>query len=92
LKTSNQEVRARGDELFVVADADSYLMNSEGVHAIRLPEHYGVLSPILHVLPLQLLAFHTVTARGRMWTSRGIRRNRLRWSDSYRRMVLPSQN
>ena len=64
LKSNLQEVRARGGELFVFADADSHINSSEGVHVIRLPEHYGVLSPILHVVPLQLLAYHTATARG----------------------------
>ncbi len=64
LKSNLQEVRARGGELFVFADADSHINSSEGIHVIRLPEHYGVLSPILHVLPLQLLAYHTATARG----------------------------
>ena len=55
---------ARGGELFVLADADSRIENSEGVHVSRMPEHYGVLSPILHVVPLQLLAYHTACARG----------------------------
>jgi len=64
LKSNMQEVRARGGELFVLADADTRIENSEGVHVIRLPEHYGVLSPILHVVPLQLLAYHTACARG----------------------------
>ena len=64
LKSNMQEVRARGGELFVFADADCHLASSEGVHVIRLPEHYGALSPILHVVPLQLLAYHTATARG----------------------------
>ena len=64
LKSNLQEVRARGGELFVFADADSKITASDGVHVIRLPEHYGVLSPILHVVPLQLLAYHTATARG----------------------------
>ena len=64
LKSNMQEVRARGGELFVLADADTRIENSEGVHVIRMPEHYGVLSPILHVLPLQLLAYHTACARG----------------------------
>jgi glucosamine--fructose-6-phosphate aminotransferase (isomerizing) len=35
-----------------------------GLHVIRMPEHYGLLSPILHVVPLQLLAYHTACARG----------------------------
>jgi glucosamine--fructose-6-phosphate aminotransferase (isomerizing) len=64
LKSNMQEVRARGGELYVLADADSRIAASEGVHVIRLPEHYGLLSPILHVVPLQLLAYHTALARG----------------------------
>ena len=64
LKSNMQEVRARGGELYVFADADSHIASSEGVHVIRLPEHYGALSPILHVVPLQLLAYHTALARG----------------------------
>jgi glucosamine--fructose-6-phosphate aminotransferase (isomerizing) len=64
LKSNMQEVRARGGELYVFADADSRIAPSEGVHVIRLPEHYGPLSPILHTVPLQLLAYHTALARG----------------------------
>jgi glucosamine--fructose-6-phosphate aminotransferase (isomerizing) len=64
LKSNLQEVRARGGELFVFADADSHIESGEGLHVIRMPEHYGLLSPILHVIPLQLLAYHTACARG----------------------------
>ena len=64
LKSNLQEVRARGGELYVFADADSKIPSSEGVHVIRMPEFYGVLSPILHTVPLQLLAYHTACARG----------------------------
>lgn len=64
LKSNMQEVRARGGQLYVFADADSHISPSEGIHVIRLPEHYGVLSPILHVIPLQLLAYHTALVRG----------------------------
>ena len=64
LKSNMQEVRARGGELYVLADADSRIAASEGVNVIRLPENYGQLSPILHVVPLQLLAYHTALARG----------------------------
>ncbi|MBL0720857.1 glutamine--fructose-6-phosphate transaminase (isomerizing) [Piscinibacter sp. Jin2] len=64
LKSNLQEVRARGGELFVCADADTQISPSAGVHIIRLPEHYGPLSPILHTMPLQLLAYHTACARG----------------------------
>jgi glucosamine--fructose-6-phosphate aminotransferase (isomerizing) len=64
LKSNMQEVRARGGELFVFADADTRIESEPGVHVIRMPEHYGALSPILHVVPLQLLAYHTACARG----------------------------
>ena len=64
LKSNLQEVRARGGELFVFADADTRIESGEGLHVIRMPENYGALSPILHVVPLQLLAYHTACARG----------------------------
>jgi glucosamine--fructose-6-phosphate aminotransferase (isomerizing) len=64
LKSNMQEVRARGGQLYVFADSDTKIESDAGVHVIRMPEHYGALSPILHVVPLQLLAYHTACARG----------------------------
>jgi len=64
LKSNIQEVRARGGELYVFADTDTRIVSAEGVHVIRMPEHYGLLSPILHTIPLQLLAYHTACSRG----------------------------
>ena len=64
LKSNMQEVKARGGKLYVFADQDTEIVSSEGINVIRLPEHYGNLSPILHVVPLQLLAYHTACARG----------------------------
>jgi len=64
LKSNLQEVRARGGELYVFADADSHIQESEGVHIIRLAEHAGLLSPILHTIPLQLLAYHVALQKG----------------------------
>ncbi len=64
LKSNLQEVRARGGELHVIADEDTKLTDGDGLHVIRMPEHDGMLSPILHVLPLQLLAYHAALARG----------------------------
>ena len=64
LKSNMQEVRARGGVLYVLADADSHIESEDGIHVIRMPEHYGALSPLLHVVPLQLLAYHTAVARG----------------------------
>jgi len=64
LKSNLREVQARGGELYVFADADSEIPESEGVHILRLPEHYGELSPILHVIPLQLLSYHAALVKG----------------------------
>jgi glucosamine--fructose-6-phosphate aminotransferase (isomerizing) len=64
LKSNMHEVRARSGVLYVLADADSHIKSEEGIHVIRLPEHYGDLSPLLHVVPLQLLAYHTALMRG----------------------------
>jgi glucosamine--fructose-6-phosphate aminotransferase (isomerizing) len=64
LRSNLQEVRARGGELHVFADQDTRMAPAEGIHVIRMPDHAGTLSPILHVLPLQLLAYHTALERG----------------------------
>lgn len=64
LKSNLQEVRARGGELYVVADEDSHFQEEESVHVVRMPEHAGQLSPILHAIPLQLLAYHAALQKG----------------------------
>jgi len=64
VKSNMQEVAARGGELFVFADADSHFTESRGVHVIRTPRHVGVLSPILHTIPVQLLAYHAALLKG----------------------------
>jgi glucosamine--fructose-6-phosphate aminotransferase (isomerizing) len=64
LKSNLQEVRARGGELHVLADQDTRLVHSEGLHVIRMPDHAGLLSPILHTIPLQMLAYHAALERG----------------------------
>jgi glucosamine--fructose-6-phosphate aminotransferase (isomerizing) len=64
VKSNMQEVRARGGELYVFADLDSHFSESEGVHVIRTPRHSGWLSPIVHAVPVQLLAYHTALKRG----------------------------
>jgi glucosamine--fructose-6-phosphate aminotransferase (isomerizing) len=64
VKSNMQEVKARGGELFVFADADSHFTDSDGVHVIRTPRHVGVLSPILHTIPVQMLAYHAALLKG----------------------------
>jgi glucosamine--fructose-6-phosphate aminotransferase (isomerizing) len=64
LKSNLQEVKARGGELFVLADANTGFQESDGVHVITVPDHAGSLSPIVHTIPLQLLSYHTALAKG----------------------------
>ena len=64
VKSNMQEVRARGGELYVFADLDSHFTESEGLHVIRTPRHAGMLSPVVHAIPVQLLAYHTALERG----------------------------
>ncbi len=64
LKSNLQEVKARGGELFVFADANTHIKESEGVHILQMPEHAGFLSPILHTIPLQLLAYYVALEKG----------------------------
>ncbi|MDR1463165.1 MAG: glutamine--fructose-6-phosphate transaminase (isomerizing) [Azoarcus sp.] len=64
LKSNLQEVRARGGELYVFADPGGEIGGSGNVHILRMPEHYGMLSPVLHIVPLQLLAYHVALVRG----------------------------
>ena len=64
LKSNLQEVRARGGELHVFADQDTHMVESEGIHVIRMPDHAGLLSPVLHTVPLQLLAYHAALECG----------------------------
>ena len=64
LKSNLQEVRARGGELYVFADANTHIKQAEGIHIMQMPEHAGYLSPILHTIPLQLLAYYVALQKG----------------------------
>jgi len=64
VKSNLQEVRARGGELFVMADEDAMIEPSEGVRVIRMPPHPAIVSPIVHAIPLQLLAYHAAICKG----------------------------
>ncbi len=64
VKSNMQEVKARGGILFVFADADSHFIESKGIKVIRAPRHTGVLSPIIHSIPVQLLAYHVALRKG----------------------------
>ena len=64
LKNNLEEVKARGGKLFIIADQGSGIETSDDVKVITLGDHAGLLSPILHVVPLQLIAYHVACERG----------------------------
>jgi len=64
LKSNLHEVRARGGELYVFADADTHIHAADGIYIMQMPEHAGYLSPILHTIPLQLLAYYVALQKG----------------------------
>jgi glucosamine--fructose-6-phosphate aminotransferase (isomerizing) len=64
LKSNLQEVRARGGELYVLADRDAGFAEGDGIHVVRMHDHPGILSPIVSTVPLQLLAYHAALLRG----------------------------
>ena len=64
VKSNMQEVKARGGILFVFADSDSHFVETKGIKVIRAPRHSGILSPIIHTIPVQLLAYHVALRKG----------------------------
>jgi glucosamine--fructose-6-phosphate aminotransferase (isomerizing) len=65
LKSNLMEVRARGGELYVLADPDSGFESSDGVHVTQMPNHITYLqAPIVYTVPLQLLSYHVAILRG----------------------------
>ncbi len=64
LRSNLHEVRARGGQVIVFADRNVTLESSDGVEVIKLPIAHSVASPILQVLPLQLLAYYVGVLRG----------------------------
>ncbi|TDJ44720.1 MAG: glutamine--fructose-6-phosphate transaminase (isomerizing) [Gammaproteobacteria bacterium] len=65
LKSNLQEVRARGGQLYVFADADAEIDAGDGVHIIRMPAHATAFqAPVVYTIPLQLLAYHVAVLKG----------------------------
>ena len=64
VKSNMQEVKARGGILFVFADSDSHFVQTKGIKVIRAQRNSGILSPIIHTIPVQLLAYHVALRKG----------------------------
>ncbi|SDI24169.1 glutamine--fructose-6-phosphate transaminase (isomerizing) [Pseudomonas panipatensis] len=64
LKSNLQEVRARGGELIVFAEADTGLGNGPGTHVVSMPSIHDCLAPILYTVPLQLLSYYVAVLKG----------------------------
>jgi glucosamine--fructose-6-phosphate aminotransferase (isomerizing) len=64
LKSNMAEVRARGGRLYVLADGNLEVDADNETRVIRMRDQSDLLSPVMHVVPLQLLAYHVGCARG----------------------------
>ena len=64
VRSNLQEVRARGGQLYVFADADAGIVEADGVTVIEVPKVHELLAPIVYTVPLQLLAYHTAVLKG----------------------------
>jgi glucosamine--fructose-6-phosphate aminotransferase (isomerizing) len=65
LKSNLEEVRARGGELFVIADTDSGIRVGGGRgHLLTLNGGGDFIAPVIFTIPLQLLAYHVAVLRG----------------------------
>ena len=64
LKSNLQEVRARGGELIVFADAKVGMISSPGVTVLPVAPTEDSISPIVFSIPLQLLAYHVAVLKG----------------------------
>ena len=64
LKSNLQEVRARGGELIVFADADVGMISSTGVTVLPVAPTEDSIAPIIFSVPLQLLAYHVAVLKG----------------------------
>jgi len=59
-----QEVRARGGRILAVTTEGNGELHGLVDHQLRVPSTAPLLSPILTVIPLQLLAYHIAVQRG----------------------------
>jgi glucosamine--fructose-6-phosphate aminotransferase (isomerizing) len=64
LKSNMQEVRARGGELIVFADANVGMTSSPGVTVLPVAPTEDSIAPIVFSVPLQLLAYHVAALKG----------------------------
>ena len=65
LKSNIEEVRARGAELYVLADEDvAHGITRDRDHLITVPRCGELIAPIVFTVPLQLLAYHVAVLRG----------------------------
>ena len=58
------EVRARGGTIIVVATEGDTNIAQQADHLITIPDAPEHLQPMLTVIPLQLLAYHSAVLRG----------------------------
>jgi glucosamine--fructose-6-phosphate aminotransferase (isomerizing) len=57
-------VRTRGGKVIAIANEQNNEISEMADHVLYIPETIDVLTPILSVIPLQLLAYHIAVMRG----------------------------
>ena len=64
LKSNLEEVKARGGKLYIFADEISEVESSNGMFVLNINNVYDYMAPILHTIPLQLLAYYVAVIKG----------------------------
>jgi glutamine---fructose-6-phosphate transaminase (isomerizing) len=64
IKSNLEEVKARGGQLYVLADADAGFSSDDSTTVIYMPHAPDVIEPIIYSIPLQLLAYHVAIVKG----------------------------
>ena len=64
LKSNLKEVEARGGELIVFAEDEESFTDQPSTTIIKMPEAHHILSPVVYVLPLQLLSYYVAVYKG----------------------------
>lgn len=64
LKSNLEEVQARGGQFYIFADNSSAVRDSDNVHVLKINPVYDYMAPIIHTVPLQLLAYYVAVIKG----------------------------
>ena len=64
VKSNIEEVRARGGQLYVFADAEAGFQDSDNMKIITMPKVNEITAPIYYTVPMQLLSYYVAIIKG----------------------------